>query len=122
MTTTRDALSRVVRYLGMRRIRPLRQVDEHIHGIHMGTEWEADLRLGDLETVIAAMLSPPSDAEVEIVARTLADADCAGLRLRGIMTEPKSWRVFEKEARDGLDAFLRTRFQTHYPQNTAGTA
>lgn len=117
MTDTLDAFSRVIRYLDMRRCKPLRQVDEHIHGIHLGTEWEADLRLGDLETVMAAMLSPPNDDEVRIVARALADADCAGLRRKGIMTEPKDWRIFEDEARDALAAFMLARFGPHRPRN-----
>lgn len=123
MTTIPDRpLSRVSRYLEMRKAKPLRGLDDSVHRVHAGTEWEADLSLGDLEHVVSMMLSHPSEREVEIAARALADADCAALLHRGVMTQPKDWRIFEKEARDALDAFLRDRFGAHYPENPAQDA
>lgn len=48
------AIKRVRRYVQMRDEKPLRQWDDSIHSIHMGTEWAADLRLSDLRELIDA--------------------------------------------------------------------
>jgi hypothetical protein len=51
--TSREAVGRVRRYVQMRREKPLRQVGEPIHGVHGGTEWEAELRLSDVAALLA---------------------------------------------------------------------
>lgn len=45
-------LQRVAHYVRMREEKPLRQVDDHLHGVHVGTEWEAILTLSDLRSVV----------------------------------------------------------------------
>lgn len=63
-------------YVAMRDAKPLRQLDDVIHSVHAGTEWEAELRLSDLR--LAATPTPPiegrdADVErVEVVARAIA--------------------------------------------------
>lgn len=52
-----EELERVKRYIDMRDAKPLRQIDDSIHGIHMGTEWEAELTLADLRAVVSRALS-----------------------------------------------------------------
>lgn len=49
----REAIARVERYVLMRREKPLRLTNNSIHAVHTGTEWEAELRLSDLEIVLA---------------------------------------------------------------------
>lgn len=51
---TLDALARIKRYLAMRDAKPVRASTDTIHGIHCGTQWEADLLLSDLRVVVAA--------------------------------------------------------------------
>ena len=45
-------LQRLRRYVEMRRNHPLRGLGESIHQIHSGTEWEAEVRLADLEAIL----------------------------------------------------------------------
>lgn len=49
----REAVARVEQYVRMRREKPLRLTNDSIHAVHTGTEWEAELRLSDLEIVLA---------------------------------------------------------------------
>jgi hypothetical protein len=43
---------RVARYVQMRDEKPLRGMDDDIHGLHSGTEWEAALSLSDLRALL----------------------------------------------------------------------
>ncbi len=47
------AEDRVRHYVRMRDARPIR-LDDEIHGIHKGTEWEASLYLADLRAMVSA--------------------------------------------------------------------
>ena len=47
------AEDRVRHYVRMRDARPVR-LDDEIHGIHKGTEWEASLYLADLRAMVSA--------------------------------------------------------------------
>ena len=47
-----DAVGRLQRYVDMRKEKPLRGLTESIHGIHFGTEWEAEVRLADIREVL----------------------------------------------------------------------
>lgn len=51
------ALSRISRYIHMRDEMPLRGLDDDIHTIHMGTEFESALLLSDLRELIDALSS-----------------------------------------------------------------
>jgi hypothetical protein len=51
--TSAEAVGRVRRYVEMRAAKPLRGVGECIHGVHTGTEWEAELLLSDLRALLA---------------------------------------------------------------------
>lgn len=50
---TAEALARVRRYVAMRDAQSLGRTDDQVHGIHVGTEWEAELSLSDLRAVLA---------------------------------------------------------------------
>jgi hypothetical protein len=52
-----ERLERIQRYVAMRKAKPLRQMDDTIHGIHFGTEWGAELRLSDLAALLQALRS-----------------------------------------------------------------
>lgn len=46
-------LKNLQRYVDMRRAKPLGNVDdERIHGIHVGTEWEAELLMSDIRSAL----------------------------------------------------------------------
>lgn len=51
--TCRQRLDRISRYVMMRRLKPMRSMDDVIHGIHMGEEWEAELCLSDIDAAVA---------------------------------------------------------------------
>jgi hypothetical protein len=78
-------LARVAHYVAMRDAAPLRQVGDSVHGIHTGTQWEAELRLSDLRVVVAE-IARLREALTEI-AQPLDSRDLPALR-----GEPVSWR------------------------------
>ena len=47
-----ESVTRLRRYVEMTHAKPLRHSTDRIHGIHTGTQWEAELRLSDLEAVL----------------------------------------------------------------------
>lgn len=47
-----ESLSRITRYAQMLHDKPLSQMGDVVHGIHTGTEWEAELRISDLREVL----------------------------------------------------------------------
>ena len=47
-----ESLSRIKRYVQMLHDKPLSQRGDVLHGIHTGTEWEAELRISDLREVL----------------------------------------------------------------------
>ena len=47
-----EALSRIKRYVQMLHDKPLSQMGDVVHGVHTGTEWEAELRISDLREVL----------------------------------------------------------------------
>jgi hypothetical protein len=49
------ALDRVRRYVEMRDQKPFSGLSDLIHGIHTGTEWEAELMLSDLRVIVEAL-------------------------------------------------------------------
>lgn len=51
----------------------------------------------------------PTDAEVEAVARAIAEADCSGLRAHGVQADIKHWRSFAREARAAIHALDEVR-------------
>jgi hypothetical protein len=51
----REALEPFARYAEMREAKPLRGLDDVIHGIHPGSEWAAELRLSHCEQARAAL-------------------------------------------------------------------
>lgn len=57
------ALARVAQYVEMRDAKPLRQVDDQIHGIHTGTEWEAVLFLSDVRQLLSALRTVGEERE-----------------------------------------------------------
>lgn len=59
-TLADGAVARIKHYLAMRDAQPIRQSADIIHGIHSGTEWEADLLLSDLRTVVAVFGDAPN--------------------------------------------------------------
>ena len=68
------ALERIRRYVAMRAEMPLRNMDDSIHGVHTGTQWEAELRLSDVAALLdtnAALLAALRD-----VAETPAMCHC----------------------------------------------
>lgn len=56
----RPALARIRHYLAMRDAQPIRASADIIHGIHSGTQWEADLLLSDLRLVAGAFPETPN--------------------------------------------------------------
>jgi hypothetical protein len=50
-----SASDRVRRYVAMRIEKPIGKLDDEIHGVHVGTEWEAELRLSDLRGLLAEL-------------------------------------------------------------------
>ena len=51
MTDSRDLIAR---YVKMRAEKPIRGLDpDHVAGMHLGTEWEAELRVSDLAALLA---------------------------------------------------------------------
>jgi hypothetical protein len=46
------SLERVRNYVAMRNIKPLRGLDDQIHGIHTGTDFEASLTFADLQILV----------------------------------------------------------------------
>lgn len=52
MTQTTEAIARIKHYLAMRDAQPMRQSGDIVHGIHSGTQWEADLLLSDIRLVM----------------------------------------------------------------------
>lgn len=48
-----SACDRIAHYIAMRDAMPLRQARDCIHGIHTGTQWEAELCLSDLRALPA---------------------------------------------------------------------
>lgn len=70
-------LDAIRHYIAMRDAKPFRQMDDVIHSVHIGTEWEAELRLSDLRLV--ATPTPPiegRDADVErVIAEAISKAD-----------------------------------------------
>ena len=48
-----EQLERLRHYLAMREARPLSGLSGMVHGIHSGTEWEAELHLSDIVAVCA---------------------------------------------------------------------
>lgn len=48
-------LERVMRYLEMRKAKPMPQLGDSIHSVNIGSEWEAELRLSDLDEAAAAL-------------------------------------------------------------------
>lgn len=47
------AMARLKHYVDMRAAKPLQHLDDAVHSIHMGTEWEAELRLSDLRALVS---------------------------------------------------------------------
>lgn len=58
MTELREALKPLLHYLAMREAKPLHGLNEIIHGIHGGTEWEAQITLDHLRAIRAALVVP----------------------------------------------------------------
>lgn len=46
-----DALDRLERFVRMMKEKPIR-LDDEFYSIHVGTEWEAELRFSDIEEVV----------------------------------------------------------------------
>jgi hypothetical protein len=51
----RVAAEPIKHYIAMREAKPLRQMDDSIHGIHIGTEWAAELKLSSLRALAAVL-------------------------------------------------------------------
>lgn len=67
-----DALERIQRYVAMRDAKPIKMLDDEIHSVHVGSEWEAVLNVADLRAVFPAGC-------VVIPAKVINDAmDCIG--------------------------------------------
>ena len=77
----RDALERIRRYVEVRdKLMPLRGLDSIIHGIHGGTEYEAQITLDDLRAIVNG--SEPESGESrwpshESLAFALQALDCS---------------------------------------------
>ena len=54
-TKTTQAIVRIRHYLAMRGAKPIRHASDIIHGIHTGTQWEAEILLSDLRLVTEAV-------------------------------------------------------------------
>ena len=50
-----EACQRLLRYVEMRTAKPMNQLGDVVHGIHTGTEWEAELRLSDMRQVCSLL-------------------------------------------------------------------
>lgn len=60
------AIERLERYVKIRDEKPIRNQDDEIHGVHVGTEWEGTLQLSDLRLVLAALnAARPSTEQTE---------------------------------------------------------
>jgi hypothetical protein len=64
MSERARALERIQQYLKMRTEKPINGLDDVIHGVHTGTEWEGTLSLSDL---LLAVDPPPSGARQQSV-------------------------------------------------------
>lgn len=87
-----EALARVTRYVEMRQKVKFRGLDDQIHGIHTGTEYEASLNLSDLETLVAAWnrRAPGGAGDAWIIEALTARADAA--ERDGFITEADACR------------------------------
>ena len=55
LAKVREAAKPIIHYVDMRQKKPLRSMGDFIHCIHTNTEWEAELRLSDLEFLRASL-------------------------------------------------------------------
>jgi hypothetical protein len=77
-----SACDRIAHYIAMRDAMPLQEAHDCIHGIHTGTQWEAELCLSDLRTTVA---------EVAALKREVA-------RLREQLLAQQWWHDAEEKA------------------------
>lgn len=54
-TTMREALQPFARFFDMWSARPLRGIDDEFYCIHTGTEWEASIRISDMQKALEAL-------------------------------------------------------------------
>lgn len=50
-----EAQAPLMHYLKMRDAKPMRGMADVIHGLHSGTEWEAEITVSDLRTIASAL-------------------------------------------------------------------
>lgn len=86
---------RIQRYLNMRNLKPLPQLGDIIHGIHFGTEYEAELTRGDVEELWRQHQSLLSALE-EIVSAVEREAKVEGVRGIACDCLPKAHAAIRK--------------------------
>lgn len=59
------AMAPFIRYVEMRRARPLKGLGDTLHTIHVGTEWEASINVSDIELLMQATGAKRPDAPTE---------------------------------------------------------
>lgn len=99
MSENESAVDRVRRYVWARDTMPMRQLNDDIHGVHSGTEYEGVLTLSDLRALLAereALLKAGDD---------MADAIENLLRINmspapdgAAVKRAAAWRAIEEKA------------------------
>lgn len=76
-----EHIKRLARYVEVRRLKPMLGIDGRIHGVHVGTEWEAEVRLSDIAAALDHITRLESDVEVlrEALAKIAAENDLSGV-------------------------------------------
>ena len=94
----RDALERIRRYVEVRdKLMPLRGLDSIIHGIHGGTEYEAQITLDDLRAIVNG--SEPESIPLEPTA-AMVNRYMEIMRLGNIDNAKAHWRAMARAARE----------------------
>lgn len=89
-----ESLSRITRYAQMLLYKPISQMGDVVHGIHTGTEWEAELRISDLREILSLIEGLRKELnEVRVIAACAKALDRTnGRRIAELEEQLSVWR------------------------------